>query len=131
MVPALAIADALRGEQPVTVFPEGTTGPGTHLLPFRSTLIEAAAFAERDVEIRPVAVDYGDAAVEVAWHHEPTKRNVVRILRRTGSLPVSVRLLDPLPRELDRKQLAARARAQIAAALGLQVDAHLPYSPGE
>jgi len=39
---ALEIAAALHRDQPVTIFPEGTTGPGTHLLPFRSTLIEAA-----------------------------------------------------------------------------------------
>src|SRR5215213_6173941 len=32
---AIAVAKALEGAKPVTVFPEGTTGPGTHLLPFR------------------------------------------------------------------------------------------------
>src|SRR5690348_1612322 len=30
---ANAVAQALEGERPVTIFPEGTTGPGTHLLP--------------------------------------------------------------------------------------------------
>src|SRR6185295_20262736 len=38
---AIALAKSLEGEKPVTVFPEATTGPGTHLLPFRSTLLDA------------------------------------------------------------------------------------------
>ena len=125
-----AIARALERDQPVTVFPEGTTGPGTHLLPFRSTLLEAAALAEKDVELRPVAVDYGSAAAEVGWWQEPGKDNILRILGRRGALPITVRILPPLERS-DRKSLAATARSQIAAALGLQVDADLPYRPSE
>src|SRR5215213_3442458 len=35
---AIAIAKSLEGDQPVAIFAEGTTGPGTHLLPFRTTL---------------------------------------------------------------------------------------------
>lgn len=132
---ALAIARALHRGQPVTVFPETTTGPGTSLLPFRSTLIESAAYAERDVELRPVAVDYGEAAAEIAWWHEPGLSNVRRLLGRKGTLPVTLRLLPPLPRGLDRKQLAHRARGEIASALGLepalQVDAQLSYRAGE
>ena len=48
---AMTIAKALERDKPVALFPEGTTGPGTHLLPFRSTLLEAANFAAKDVEI--------------------------------------------------------------------------------
>ena len=73
---AVAIAKALEGDKPVALFPEATTGPGTHLLPFRSTLLEAANFAARDVAIRPVAIDYGAARAEVGWWHEPGKDNV-------------------------------------------------------
>ena len=80
----MVIASALEGDKPVALFPEGTTGPGTHLLPFRSTLLEAANFAARDVEIRPVAIDYGAAAAEVGWWEEPGKDNVLRILGRRG-----------------------------------------------
>jgi 1-acyl-sn-glycerol-3-phosphate acyltransferase len=72
---AIAIAKALEGEKPIALFPEGTTGPGTYLLPFRSTLLEAANFAAKDVEIRAVAVDYGSAASEIGWHHEHAARH--------------------------------------------------------
>ena len=82
---ALAIARALEREQPVALFPEGTTGPGDQLLPFRSTLLESAVFASKDVEVRPVAIDYGAAATEVGWFNEPAKDNALRILGRKGT----------------------------------------------
>ena len=116
---AIAIAAALERDKPVALFPEGTTGPGTHLLPFRSTLLEAANFAARDVEVRPVAIDYGAAAAEVGWWQEPGKDNVLRILGRRGTLPVTVNVLAPLDRSGDRKRLVAEARDAIAQMLGL------------
>ncbi|HEX6740358.1 MAG TPA: lysophospholipid acyltransferase family protein [Sphingomicrobium sp.] len=128
---AIALAKALEGEKPVAVFPEATTGPGTHLLPFRSTLLEAANYAARDVAIRPVAVDYGAARAEVGWYEESGKENVLRLLGRPGTLPVTVRLLDPLDRTGDRKQLTAEARDAIAAALGFKSDDASPIGSGE
>ncbi|MEO7634402.1 MAG: lysophospholipid acyltransferase family protein [Sphingomicrobium sp.] len=125
---ALTIARALEGGKPVALFPEGTTGPGTHLLPFRSTLLEAANFAAKDVAIRPVALDYGAAVTEVAWFEEPAKSNALRVLGRRGTFPVVVRLLAPLDRSGDRKQLAAAARASIAATLGFKSDASPPIA---
>lgn len=113
---AIEIARALEGERPVALFPEGTTGPGDGLLPFRSTLLEAAAYADRDVTIRPVAIDYGVASTDIGWWHEPGKANVLRVLGRKGRLPVAVRLLNPLERA-DRKTLAAAARLRIETAL--------------
>jgi 1-acyl-sn-glycerol-3-phosphate acyltransferase len=113
---ALAIAKALAGDKPIALFPEGTTGPGDQLLPFRSTLLEAASFAARDVEVRPVAIDYGDATMDVAWFEEGGRDNVLRVLGRRGAMPVTVRLLPPLPRS-DRKTLAQAARHAIGQAL--------------
>jgi len=123
---AIAIAGALEGNKPVALFPEGTTGPGTYLLPFRSTLLEAANFAARDVQIYPVAIDYGAAAAEICWWHEPGKDNILRLLGRRGSLPVTVRVLPPLDRAGDRKQLAHEAREAIAETLGFKLHGHSP-----
>jgi 1-acyl-sn-glycerol-3-phosphate acyltransferase len=123
---AIALAGALAGDKPVTVFPEATTGPGTHLLAFRSTLLEAANYAAKDVAIRPVAVDYGAARAEVGWWHEAGMANVLRILGRRGTLPVTIRLLGPLDRTGDRKLLAAAAREAIGEALGFKSDAGSP-----
>jgi lyso-ornithine lipid O-acyltransferase len=124
---AIAIAEALQGDKPVALFPEGTTGPGTYLLPFRSTLLEAANFAARDVTVRPVAVDYGNSRAEVGWFGAyPGKDNVLRLLGRSGTLSVSVNFLDPLDRAADRKQLAHEAREAIARKLDLTSHSHSP-----
>ncbi len=128
---AVAVAKALEGDKPVTVFPEGTTGPGTRLLPFRSTLLEAANFAAKDVEIRPVVLDYGAAAGEVGWYYEPGKRNILRLLNRPGPLPVTVDVLPPLDRTGNRKQLTEQARRKIGQRLGFKSDAHSPIGGAE
>jgi len=125
---ALTIAKALEGDQPVTLFPEGTTGPGTDLLPFRSTLLEAANFAAKDVAIRPVALDYGAAAPDIGWWEESGKDNLLRLLGRRTGLPVTVRLLGPLSRAGDRKQIAAEARDAIAATLRFKSPARSPIA---
>jgi 1-acyl-sn-glycerol-3-phosphate acyltransferase len=128
---AIALAKALERDQPVTVFAEGTVGPGTHLLPFRSTLLEAANFAARDVKVRPVAIDYGAVRAEIAWFQEPGLNNFKRILSRAGTLPVTIHVLDPLDRALDRKQLTHAAREAIAEKLGFKSHEHSPIGSDE
>jgi lyso-ornithine lipid O-acyltransferase len=114
---AEAVARKLEEPQPLTIFPEGTTGPGTRLLSFRSSLFEAVAPSPPGVTVRPVAIDYGEAAPEIGWYDEPGKNNVLRILGRSRPIPIIVRILDPLPPMNDRKALAAAAHRAIADAL--------------
>ena len=128
---ALATAAALERDQPVALFAESTTGPGTHLLPFRSALLEAANYASRDIVIRPVAMDYGAAATDVSWCNEPAMENVWRLLGRRGTLPVTVHLLEPLDRSLDRKELAHAAREAIGRTLDLTFSSHSPIGEDE
>lgn len=124
---AKAVARALERKQPVTVFPEGTTGPGTHLLPFRSTLLEAVNYADKDIEIRPVAIDYGSSRAEFGWFgEEPGKDNVLRLLGRSGTVRVNLSLLAPLERGADRKELTRMAREAIAQRLPLTSPRHSP-----
>jgi len=52
------MADALRKGEVLAVFPEGTTGDGTHLLPFHGNLLQAAISANAPVQ--PVALDFID-----------------------------------------------------------------------
>ena len=127
---AVAVGQALVRAQPVAVFPEGTVGPGTHLLPFRSTLIEAANIAGKEVIVRPVAIDYGAAAADIAWYQEPVLRNIRRVLGRKGTLDVTLHLLDPLERAGDRKAMTAAARGAIERALGFTGDEPSPIAAG-
>jgi len=124
---AAAIGAALAGGAVVAFFPEGTVGPGNRLLPFRPPLFTAAEQAARDVAVRPVAIDYGEAATAISWFEEDGRDNVIRLLGRRGTVAVTVRLLDPLPHG-DRKQMARQAADAIAEALGFKSAGHSPIA---
>ena len=112
---------ALERGRAVALFPEGTTGDGETLLPFRPSLFAALFPAIPGVKVQPVAIDYGDAAAEIAWTDaEGAGANAKRVLRRKGRLPVHLRFLDPIDPAAagDRKALAGEAREAIVRALG-------------
>ncbi|RJF91475.1 lysophospholipid acyltransferase family protein [Sphingomonas cavernae] len=117
---ANALRDALLRRKPVTLFPEGTTGDGIALLPFRASLFAAVAPPPEGVRVQPVALDYGDAADEIAWTDaEPAGANALRILKRKGTIPLTIHFLEPLPQDVlaDRKAIALMAQSQIASQL--------------
>jgi 1-acyl-sn-glycerol-3-phosphate acyltransferase len=112
------IREAL-GERRLTIFPEGTTGDGRELLPFKSALLSAVGELPAGVPVQPVALVYDDP-VAIAWvGAEPGLRNAFRILARTRRIPLTVRFLPPLAGAAlaDRKAMAAAARAAIAGEL--------------
>ncbi len=111
------IAGALDDGHPLAIFPEGTTGHGRALLPFRSTLLHAVAPPPPQASVRPVAIDY-HRVDDIAWFGgEAGLANVLRVLGLRGRREVTIRLLDPLPPTTDRKALARDAATAIAAAL--------------
>ena len=111
------------GERPLTIFPEGTTGDGTALLPFKSSLLSAVEPLAGEVPIQPVALDYAEAPA-IAWFAgEPGMVNVRKILSRRAPVELTIRFLEPLTGEAltNRKAMTAAAQAAIAEALGLQI----------
>jgi len=111
---------AMLGHQPVALFPEGTTGDGTTLLPFKPALLAVLLPPPRPVMIQPVHIDYGASAREIAWHGAETAgANAKRMLERRGALTVTLRFLQPFdPADCaDRKTIAMRAHAAIAASM--------------
>jgi 1-acyl-sn-glycerol-3-phosphate acyltransferase len=102
----------------VTIFPEGTTGDGRTLLPFKAALLAALDPPPAHVRVQPVRVDYGNATAELAWvGDEPGQSHALRVLRRRGTFPVTLHMLDAFdPADAGgRKAIAARARAAIDA----------------
>ena len=114
---ASSLREALARGRPVTLFPEGTTGPGDGLLPFRASLFQAVIPTPPDLQVQPVFLDYGPDAREIAWlDGEPGLDNVKRLLARRRPIDLTIHYIDPLPDEdeRDRKILAESARAAIA-----------------
>lgn len=116
-----AQADNLRGAlsrgRPVTLFPEGTTGPGDGLLPFRASLFQAVVPPLPNLRIQPVFLDYGEEANDIAWlDPESGLGNFKRLLTRKRPIALTIHYLDPLPAEVthDRKAISEAARDAIA-----------------
>ena len=105
----------------LTLFPEGTTGPGTALLPIKSSLLSAIDPPPPDVPVVPVLLHYAQAA-DIAWvGDEPGVDNFLQILRRASPVELTVHFLPPLEGEelAGRKAMSAAVERRLAAALGL------------
>ena len=115
-----ALGDALRTGRPAAFFPEGTTGDGIALAPFRASLFASVAPPPPGIRVQPVAIDYGHAARDIAWKDgESALANAARLIARPGTLAVRLHFLDPIDPALlgDRKAIAAAAHSAIAATL--------------
>jgi 1-acyl-sn-glycerol-3-phosphate acyltransferase len=107
---------AIGAGGPVTVFPEGTTGDGATLLPFKAALLAALDPPPPGVRVQPIRIDYGAATPELAWvGDEPGGAHALRVLRRRGTFRVTLHLCAPFDPAAagTRKAIAARARSAI------------------
>lgn len=112
------IRRALATGRAVALFPEGTTDHA--IMPFRPSLFASLFPSLEGVRMQPVVIDYGALAHEIAWMGaEPAGANVKRVLSRRDAIPVTLRFLAPIDPHVagDRKALAARAQAEVVAAL--------------
>lgn len=114
------VAARLRQGWQVAVFPEGTTGDGSCLLPFRPALLQGAIDA--DCWVRPLALRYTDAddtpSTAPAYCGDIT---LLASLMRIAAMPRLTARLDVLPpldtRGASRRTLSARAEAAVGYAL--------------
>jgi 1-acyl-sn-glycerol-3-phosphate acyltransferase len=115
-----SIRAALDGGRPVTLFPEGTTGDGATLLPFKAALLAVLEPPPPGLMVQPVRLDYGPATAELAWvGDEPGPSHGARVFRRRGTFTVNLRFLEPFDPAAfpGRKATSAEARRRIEAAL--------------
>ena len=113
-----ALRAALAQAWAVAIFPEGTTGDGVALLPFKAALLAVLDPPPPGLRVQPVRIDYGAATHELAWvGDEPGQAHATRVLRRRGSFVATLTFCAPFdPRDFPgRKAIAAEARARIAA----------------
>lgn len=111
------LRSALARGRPVTLFAEGTTGPGDGLLPFRASLFHAVSPPPPGVQVQPVFLDYTDAT-GIAWQDpESGLANFKRLLARKRPIQLTIHYLESLPAEAthDRKAISEAARAAIQA----------------
>nr|WP_306437073.1 lysophospholipid acyltransferase family protein [Porphyrobacter sp. GA68] len=115
-----SVRQALATRRPVTLFPEGTTGPGSRLLPFKTAMLQVLDPAPRSIQVQPVVLDYGHATSDIAWvGEEGGLDNALRVLARSGRIPLTIRFLDPFTPDpsLTRKCIAAEVRRRMETVL--------------
>jgi len=128
-----ALRAGLQAGRAVCLFPEGTTNGGHDILPFRPSLFASLYPPIPGVMVQPVVLDFGPTVGDALWvGDESYEVNGNRLLGRPGKLWVTMRFLEPIDPAIagDRKQVAARAREQVIAALpGAKPIAALPPGP--
>lgn len=110
------LRDALSGAEagPVAIFPEGTTGDGVTLLPFKPALLAALDPPPPGLTVQPVRIDYGAAARALAWvGDEHGAHHAWRVLRRREPFTARLTFAEPFVPAGGRKEVAAEARRRI------------------
>jgi lyso-ornithine lipid O-acyltransferase len=111
---------AMTGDQPVTIFPEGTTHDGSGLLPFKPSLFAALVPPPPGMLVQPVYLSYGRHTPRVAWiGDEKVTGNFWRLLSYLKPITATLHFLEPFdPAHYpDRKAISAEVRARIGLAM--------------
>ncbi len=114
------LREAMTGDQPVTIFPEGTTHDGSGLLPFKPSLFAALVPPPAGMMIQPVFLTYGRHTRRVAWvGDEKVTENFWRLLSYIRPITATMHFLEPFdPVDYpDRKMISAEVRLRIGAAM--------------
>lgn len=123
-------AQVLRSGECLCVFPEGTTTEGEYMLPFRSSLLQAAVDTESLVW--PVAVRYllpdGKVNTAVAYAGETALWESVYAIASQQEISAELIFLRPIPAQKDRRVLTQLAEQAIRSTLHLPLPAALGIS---
>lgn len=128
------VAHRLAQGHVIVLFPEGTTGDGNRLLPFRSALVGAAraALAEpslQRIHLQPLAITYvrrnglpvtRRERPAIAWYGDMDLAPHLAAFLREGPIDALVRWGEPIPFDAasDRKRATAAAETAVRVAIG-------------
>jgi 1-acyl-sn-glycerol-3-phosphate acyltransferase len=92
------VADSLKAGDNLCYFPEGTTSDGTHMLPFKSSVLQAAINA--NTQIWPVAIRYvnadGSVNTEMAYAGETSMIESMKLIIMQKNALVELHFLAPI-----------------------------------
>lgn len=119
--------NVLLGGECLCVFPEGTTTEGECMLPFRSSLLQAAVDAQ--AVVWPVAIRYalpdGSPNKAVAYAGETTLWESICAMAAQPTITAELIFLPPIPPQQDRRLIAQVAEGAVRARLNLPLPAAL------
>jgi 1-acyl-sn-glycerol-3-phosphate acyltransferase len=117
------VSDSLKAGDNLCYFPEGTTSDGTHMLPFKSSVLQAAINA--NTQIWPVAIRYinadGSINTEMAYAGETSMIESMKLIIMQKNALVELHFLSPMQATgRDRRELTDAAFQAIKAKLALK-----------
>lgn len=119
-----SIKDAIKKKRNLTLFPEGTTGDGVNLLPFKSSLFKIAE--DHGILVQPISIKYTkinglpihrNEVNEIAWVGDLDLAPHLKNLMSLGKIEVEVTILKPLAKSDDRKEITRNAEKAVADSL--------------
>lgn len=122
------VAARLASGESIILFPEGTTGDGLRLLPFRSSLIGSVHKVSGDLLVQPLALFYSKRSglpllrhqrPHIAWYGDMDLAPHLMDFIKADPLDVTLIWCSPISTEqaLSRKELAFMAAQQVKHAL--------------
>ncbi len=116
------VSASLKAGDNLCYFPEGTTSDGTQLLPFKSSVLQAAIIA--NTQIWPVAIKYvntdGSLNTEMAYAGETSMIESMQLIIRQKNALVELHFLSPI-------QAAGRDRRALTDAAFQAIKTKLAY----
>ena len=114
------IADALRDDQLIAIFPEGTTSDGRQVLPFHANLMQAAISSASPVQ--PVVLRFleasGELSMSPAYIGDDTLVSSVWRMLRAEPVTAQLEFLEPVASSgMERRVLAAQLEKLISSRL--------------
>jgi 1-acyl-sn-glycerol-3-phosphate acyltransferase len=117
------VSNSLMAGDNLCYFPEGTTSDGTHMLPFKSSVLQAAINA--NTQIWPVAIRYvnadGSINTEMAYAGETSMIESMKLIIMQKNAQVELHFLAPIKAaQCDRRELTDAAFQAIKTKLALK-----------
>lgn len=126
------LAQHLADGRLVALFPEGTTTPGDHVLPFHGALLQSAV--DTGAPITPVVLRYvdrnGNSSQDAAYVGDTSLLECLWSIASSRGLVACTEVLEPMASNgQDRRHLAAEAHRRIAQSLARRLSPSRSASP--
>lgn len=125
-------ADLLAQGDCIGLFPEGTTTDGSHLLPFHSSLFQAAVIHHAPILMLAIRYHLVNGTIDTApaYHGELTLLDSFRAVLKRQRIHVEITALGTLETQgKTRREIALAAQSAIAKHLNLPVQHKAPETP--
>lgn len=111
------ISDQLNDLQGVILFPEGTTSPGSEILPFRPSLLQHAAETETDVSFAAIRYETSEndlsAHKSVCWWGNTPMLKHLFMMGQNKKINATIKFGEHTVKNSDRKALAEELQQKV------------------